>query len=165
MRQRGFNLFELVVALALIAALAAVLLDRLAYYQEMAEKAAMDSTLRVLKTGLQIRLAELIIGNRQGEAAALETEDPMRWLDPPPVNYAGAYREPPNFGKWYFDAKARQLVYVVSQGNRLELAASADSQQIRFRTQLLKDRVNVAGGAVESVTGVTLTPVTPYRWR
>lgn len=165
MRQRGFNLFELVVALALIAALAAVLLNRLAYYQEMAEKAAMDSTLRVLKTGLQIRLAELIIGNRQGEAAALEMEDPMRWLDPPPVNYAGAYREPPNFGKWYFDAKARQLVYVVSQGNRLELAASADSQQIRFRTQLLKDRVNVAGGAVESVTGVTLTPVTPYRWR
>ena len=165
MRQRGFNLFELVVALALIAALAAVLLDRLAYYQEMAEKAAMDSTLRVLKTGLQIRLAELIIGNRQGEAAALEMEDPMRWLDPPPVNYAGAYREPPNFGKWYFDAKARQLVYVVSLGNRLELAASADSQQIRFRTQLLKDRVNVAGGTVESVTGVTLTPVTPYRWR
>jgi general secretion pathway protein G len=164
-RQRGFNLFELVVALALIAALVAVLLDRLAYYQEMAEKAAMDSTLRVIKTGLQIRLAELIIGNRQGEAAALEMEDPMRWLDPPPANYAGAYREPPNFGKWYFDAKARQLVYVVSQGNRLELAASADSQQIRFRTQLLKDRVNVAGGAVESVTGVTLTPVTPYRWR
>lgn len=165
MRQRGFNLFELVVALALIAALAAVLLDRLAYYQEMAEKAAMESTLRVIKTGLQIRLAELIIGNRQGEAAALEMEDPMRWLDPPPVNYAGAYREPPNFGKWYFDAKARQLVYVVSRGNRLELAAPGETQQVRFRAQLLRDRVNVAGGAVESVTGVTLTPVTPYRWR
>lgn len=165
MRQRGFNLFELVVALALIAALAAVLLDRLAYYQEMAEKAAMESTLRVIKTGLQIRLAELIIGNRQGEAAALEREDPMRWLDPPPVNYAGAYREPPNFGKWYFDAKARQLVYVVSRGNWLELAAPGETQQVRFRAQLLRDRVNVAGGAVESVTGVTLTPVTPYRWR
>jgi len=164
-RQRGFNLFELVVALALIAALAAVLLDRLAYYQEMAEKAAMESTLRVIKTGLQIRLAELIIGNRQGEAAALEMEDPMLWLYPPPVNYAGAYREPPNFGKWYFDAKARQLVYVVSRGNRLELAAPGETQQVRFRAQLLRDRVNVAGGAVESVTGVTLTPVTPYRWR
>jgi prepilin-type N-terminal cleavage/methylation domain-containing protein len=164
-RQRGFNLFELVVVLALIAALAAVLLDRLAYYQEMAEKAAMDSTLRVIKTGLQIRLAELIIGNRQGEAAALEMEDPMRWLDPPPLNYAGAYREPPNFGKWYFDVQARQLVYVVSKGDRLELAAPGETQQVRFRAQLLRDRVNVAGGAVESVTGVTLTPVTPYRWR
>lgn len=165
MRQRGFNLFELVVALALIAALAAALLERLAYYQEMAEKAAMESTLRVIKTGLQIRLAELIIGNRQGQAAALEVDDPIRWLDPPPANYAGAYREPPNFGVWYFDAKAHQLVYVVSKGDRLELAALADTKQIRFRTQLLKDRVNVPGGSVESVTGVTLIPVTPYRWR
>jgi general secretion pathway protein G len=164
-KSRGFTLFELAVAVVIISMLAWVLLTRLAYYQEMAEKAAMESTVRVIKTGLQIRLAELIIGNRQGEAATLEVEDPMRWLDARPANYAGAYREPPTLGKWYFDATARQLVYVVNTGNRLDLATAAEAKQIRFRARLLKDRLNVGGAMVESVTGITLTAVTPYRWR
>jgi general secretion pathway protein G len=165
LRERGYTLFELVVAFVLVSTLAAVLLSRLVYYQEMAEKAAMESTVRVIKTGLQIRLAELIIGNRQGEAATLEVRDPMQWLDAQPANYGGAYREPPTLGKWYFDATARQLVYVVNTGSRLDLATAADAKQIRFRAQLLKDRLNVGGAVVESVTGITLTAVTPYRWR
>jgi general secretion pathway protein G len=72
---------ELAVAISIIAVLATVLLDRLAYYKEMAEKAAMESMVRIIKTGLQIRLAELIIGNRQAQAAALEADDPTQWLD------------------------------------------------------------------------------------
>jgi general secretion pathway protein G len=164
-KPHGFTLFEFAVAVVIIAILAWVLLTRLAFYQEMAEKAAMESTVRVIKTGLQIRLAELIIGNRQGEAGKLEVEDPMQWLEPRPANYAGAYREPPTLGRWYFDATARQLVYVVNTGNRLDLATAADAKQIRFRARLLKDRLNVGGAVVESVTGITLTAVTPYRWR
>ena len=164
-RERGYTLFELAAAFVIISMLAAVLLNRLAFYQEMAEKAAMESMVRVIKTGLQIRLAELIIGNRQAEAGTLEMEDPMQWLEPRPGNYAGAYREPPTLGRWYFDAAARQLVYVVNTGNRLDLAAASDTKQIRFRAQLLKDRLNVGGAVVESVTGITLTAVTPYRWR
>ena len=98
-KPHGFTLFEFAVAVVIIAILAWVLLTRLAFYQEMAEKAAMESTVRVIKTGLQIRLAELIIGNRQGEAGKLEVEDPMQWLEPRPANYAGAYREPPTLGR------------------------------------------------------------------
>jgi len=164
-RERGFTLFELAVAVVIISILAWVLLTRLAFYQEMAEKAAMESTVRVIKTGLQIRLAELIIGNRQGEAGTLEVEDPMQWLDTRPANYGGVYREPPVLGQWYFDANARQLVYVVNTGERLDLGTAADTKQIRFRARLLKDRLNVGGAMVESVTGITLTAVTPYRWR
>jgi prepilin-type N-terminal cleavage/methylation domain-containing protein len=164
-KPHGFTLFELAAAIVIISILAWVLLTRLAFYQEMAEKAAMESMVRVIKTGLQIRLAELIIGNRQGEAAMLEVEDPMQWLDARPANYGGAYSEPPTLGKWYFDATTRQLVYVVSTGSRLDLATAADARQIRFRARLLKDRLNVGGAVVESVTGITLTSVTPYRWR
>jgi general secretion pathway protein G len=164
-REHGFTLFELAVAVVIISVLSWVLLARLAYYREQAEKAAMESAVRVIKTGLQIRLAELIIGNRQREARTLELEDPMQWLEPRLANYAGAYREPPTLGKWYFDASARQLVYVVNTGNRLDLATAAGTKQIRFRAQLLWDRRNVGGAVVESVTGVTLTAATPYRWR
>jgi general secretion pathway protein G len=125
----------------------------------------MESTVRVIKTGLQIRLAELIIDNRQGEAARLEVEDPVQWLDARPANYGGSYNGRPVPGQWYFDAVSRQLIYVVNKGDRLELGSSGDAKEIRFRVRLLKDRLNVPGAVVESVTGVTLTVVVPYRWR
>ena len=162
---RGFTLVELAVAIAAIAIAAAVLLNRLAYYQEMAEKAAMESVVRAVKTGLQLRLAELIATHKQGQATALESEDPMRWLDTRPDNYGGVYGAGVERGKWYFDAGRRHLVYVVNAGDRLEIGTGSEAKEIRFQARLLKDRVTFAGGAVESVTTVTLSPVTPYRWR
>lgn len=164
-RELGFTLFELVVCILVFSVLVTVLLNRLRYYQEAAEKAAMESTARLVKTGLQIRLAELIIANRQAEAAALESEDPTQWLDTRPANYGGEYREPPAPGTWYFDVTARQLVYVVNTGGRLELDSQPDAKQVRFRARLLKDRLQLAGGPLERVTGVTLQPVIPYRWQ
>lgn len=163
-RERGFTLLELVIVIAIYSVLIGVLLDRLNYYQELAEKAAMESTLRTIKTGLQIRLAELIVTNRQAEAASLEAEDPVRWLDDKPPNYGGSYRKPPKPGAWYFDAPERQLVYVVNVGNRLELGAGQEPKELRFQARLVKDRVQAAGGPVEGVSGVTLAPVRPYRW-
>jgi general secretion pathway protein G len=153
------------VALIVISVLAAVLLSRLGYYKEMLEKAAMESTLRNVKTGLQVQLAELIISNRQAQAARLEREDPFRWLEEKPSNYAGDYRNPPDGGTWYFDAGTHELVYVVNTGSRLEIDTGADPKQIRFRARLLKNRLNLFGNEVESVAGVSLLPVQPYRWQ
>ncbi|HEY6509699.1 MAG TPA: hypothetical protein VIY56_16870 [Vicinamibacterales bacterium] len=152
-------------AIVIISVLAAVLLNRLTYYQELAEKAAMESTLRAVKTGLQIRLAELIVTNRQAQAAQLETGDPVQWLDDKPPNYAGSYGAASDAGSWYFDAGERQLVYVVRTGDRLIVDGDRDGREIRFRARLVKDRVTVAGTVVESVTGVALAPVKPYEWR
>jgi prepilin-type N-terminal cleavage/methylation domain-containing protein len=162
---RGFSLFELMVALTLICILAAVLLGRLSLYQELVEKAAMDATVRGIKTGLQIHLAELIIVNRQGEASTLETANPFQWMDVKPPNYGGRYPERPVPGKWYFDEPERQLVYVVSTGNRLELDTRAKTGQIRFRARLLRSRGLGGPGPEESVIGVTLLPVWRYNWQ
>jgi general secretion pathway protein G len=146
--------------------LVTVLLDRLGHYQEIAEKAKMESELRTIKTGLQIRLAELIVTNRQSEAARLEREDPMQWLDDKPANYGGAYPEQPRAGTWYFDRQRRQLVYVVGTGTRLELdAGGAAPKEIRFGVRLLTGRIQALGGPVDGVTGVALGPVRPYDWR
>ena len=161
---RGFTVLELVIVIIIYSVLVTVLLNRLNYYQELAEKAAMEATVRVVKTGLQIRLAELITANRQAEAARLEAEDPMQWLEKKPANYAGDYREPPERGAWYFDERERQLVYVVNTGHRLELDSGPEPKEIRFRARLLKDRIQAGGATVESVTGITLAPVRAYRW-
>jgi len=56
-------------------------------------------------------------------------------------------------------------VYVVNTGTRLNTDIQADPKQIRFRVRLLKDRLHVAGAIVESVTGITLAPISPYRWQ
>lgn len=163
-RTLGFTLFELVVVIIVVSVVGTLFLHRLRLYQEMAERVAMESTVRLIKTGLQIRLAELIIENRQGEAAQLETEDPTQWLDVRPRNYAGDYRASPAPGNWYFDAQRKQLVYVVTTGDRLEIDTDRRNRELRFRARLLKDRLNVGGAMVDSVTGVTVVPVQPFRW-
>jgi len=164
-RPCGFSLLELAIAISIIGVLAGVLLNRLFHYQELAEKAAMESTVRVIKTGLQVRLAELIVTNRQARAGDLEIEDPLRWLDDKPPNYSGRYRAAPDAGTWYFDPGPRELVYVVQTGDRLDFAGGGQAREIRFRALLLKDKVRIAGNEVESVTGITLVPVRKYRWR
>jgi prepilin-type N-terminal cleavage/methylation domain-containing protein len=163
-RNRGFTLIELVVVIVIISVLATVALRRLTVYQELAEKTAMESTLRIIKTGLQIRLAELIIANRQSQAKQLETSNPMRWLVEPPANYGGTYRQPAEGGKWYYDERRSELVYVVNNGEFLTTDATDDGKQLRFRVELLNGYVETARAKVRTVTGITLVPVRPYRW-
>jgi len=163
-RCAGYTLIELVVVVTVIGVAAALLMQRLFLYLELAEKASMESTVRVVKTGLQLRLAELILSNRQAEAGELESTDPMRWLTERPGNYAGAYRAAPERGSWYFDFSRQELVYVVSNGAHLEVAPTDGQKQIRFRIRLIRDRVQMGGGPVESVTGVALIPVVRYTW-
>jgi prepilin-type N-terminal cleavage/methylation domain-containing protein len=164
-RARGFTLFELVVVIMIFAVIAALLLERLAYYHEVLERVAMESTLKGIKTGLQVRLAELIIANREGEAASLETQNPVQWLDDGrPANYAGVYQEPAQPGTWYFDPRGRELVYVVTTGSRLEVDGDSAPKQLRFRVRLVRSPVQLPGGAVERTSGIVLAPVRTYRW-
>jgi type II secretory pathway pseudopilin PulG len=164
--ERGFTLFELVVVAMVIAAATTLLLARLAYYHEALERAAMESTLRGIKTGLQVRLAELIITHREGEAESLETQDPVQWLDEGrPANYGGAFRQPAAPGTWYFEAAEDELVYVVNTGDRLEIDGLPASKELRFRVRLVRSPVHLPGGAVERTSGVMLAPVRSYRWR
>lgn len=163
-RHRGFTLIELIVVIVIISVLAAVALHRLTVYQELAEKTAMESTLRIIKTGLQIRLAELIMANRQHESAQLEAGNPMQWLSETPANYGGVYRQPAERGNWYYDERRRELVYVVNTGEFLTTEDTDGEKQLRFRTKVLRDHIETGGVKLESVSGITLVPVRPYRW-
>jgi type II secretory pathway pseudopilin PulG len=159
----GFTLLELMLLICIIGVLTVTVTERFLYYRERAEKTMMDATLAAIKMGLQIRLAELIIANRQGNASELERENPMRWLDQKPANYAGAYSTSAKGGGWYFAADVRQLVYVPNSSSYLQTARPA-ARELRFKVGLRYDQIEGGGGKSRAPSGVAILPVDSYHW-
>lgn len=120
--------------------------------------------MRIYKTALQIRLAELIVERREGEARTLEVENPTRWLSEKPTNYAGNYPERQETGVWYFDAATRELVYVVNSSRGLELASYGSTKQLRFRVKIVYQAIHAGGRQIEGIGGIFLQPSVAYRW-
>ena len=170
-RARGFSLLELAVVACVLSVLLAVLLNRLTFYQEAAERAQFESTLQAYKTALQIRLAELILDRREAEARTLETGNPAELMAEKPANYGGDYPASPQSGTWYFDTSTHELVYVVNTGERLLLAAGANGpkeaggpKQLRFKVRVIYQPISAPGGKVNGIAGVTLAPGRVYQW-
>lgn len=163
-RQRGFSLLELSVVAMVLTVVFGVFLERLTFYQEAAEHARFESELQIFKTGLQLRMAELISKNREKEARQLESENPLRWLDKPPASFGGEYPDRPQSGNWYYDSLARELVYVVNQSRFLKTPDSRQPQQLRFRVQISYQPIDAPGGRVNGIAGVTLASSQLFQW-
>ena len=159
--QTGFTLIELILVLIVISVLAVTALDRFLYYQERAEKAAMESTLAAFKMGLQFQLAELIVTNRQMAAAQLERENPMRWLQEPPANYLGEYTTPTQPGNWYYAINEHELVYVPNNSAYLDTRRSAN-KELRFRVAIHYDSDAASGRKTPS--GASIIQAREFKW-
>lgn len=140
----------------ILAVLAVILLERLHYYQEVAEKVRVDSVLRSLDTALRFRMGELAFANKAYRGAELSGENPFDWLEKKPADYCGTFDGDGAAarGCWWFDSRRRELRYRVNLGGHLRTEQGDDV--LRFRLQA------VAGedGAVT----VTIRPAAPYRW-
>lgn len=165
-REAGLTLVEFVVAVIVFGILAVVLLDRVRYYQEVAEKAVMEITIMNIRTGLRYRVAELMLHDRMGELADIERQNPVKWLATPPPNYLGEMRdyniEEISPGNWFFDTGRRMLVYRVNSGRSFVSATGAE-KIVRYHVVSVKRQPRSGGGSV-SVEGVALESVEPYRW-
>jgi type II secretory pathway pseudopilin PulG len=160
---RAFTVLELVVVIVVVGAVGLFGIDRLYYYQELSEKAAMDATLASFKMGLQIRSAEIAISNRASGAGALDRENPVRWLDAPPPNYGGEYRAPAAAGLWYFAPAEAELVYVPNNVRYLQLS-KAGATELRFKVQLKYDVIDTSSGTARMPVGISIVAVTDYKW-
>lgn len=133
----GFTLFEFCVATALLAVLLTVLAQRLVFYQEQAERVAVDTTVSNMRTGLYSTVAHLYMSNRGDEIAALAGRNPVIWLDRKPPNYQGEYDAPGPAevipGSWYFDRTHQHLVYIFAKGKSF---SSASSERVYFKVKL-----------------------------
>jgi hypothetical protein len=167
LRTRGITLLELAVAACVLAVVFAVLLGRLRYYQEMAEKSAVELTVQSMQNGLQMRAAELIMrGDRKG-LRALQGGNPVLFLEQPPDGYAGELADAdPQLpgGSWYFDLTRHELVYVPEIKAHLSVdGVPEDRIRLRFQARIDAENGSVAAGQT-SPPAPHLYLATPYTW-
>lgn len=160
-RHAGFGLLELVVVVCVVGVLLALLARGLLYYEERAERAAVELLLEQMGKGLRIQMTERIFTNRQAQVADLEKINPIQWLDVPPANYAGHYPPQPQPGKWYYEPRQYQLVYVPDNNAYLK-AGEATLKELRFSVVVRLIDDPATGG--KTPAGVSLRPQRPYQW-
>jgi prepilin-type N-terminal cleavage/methylation domain-containing protein len=162
---RGFTLFELIVVVCIVAILAGTLLSRLWFYQEQAEKAAMEQVAAVLQSALTMRLGSMMVSGSLSDAEKLAKENPMDWLVRKPNNYAGEFFDPaPQTvvpGNWMFDLKSRNLIYVVDRGAFFTPGRDG-VKWVRYHVNLIFDREG--GKGEQTLAGAAFEPVESYRW-
>ncbi len=167
--KRGFTLIELIIVISIVAVLAGLFLSRLPYYQEQAEKAAMEQVAGALQSALVMRYGALMVRGTatEKELSHLATDNPITWLQQKPRNYAGEYYDPtPKAvapGSWLFDLKSRDLIYVVDHGNYF--VADKDGRKwIRFHVKLAYDPVLGRPESGKELTATLFEPTEPYHW-
>lgn len=165
-RASGLTQVELLVSIIVILLLSGLLLDRLLYYQEAAEKARLDLEIARLRLALQVRIGTLIAQRQVIKFGVLASENPISWLEAPMAGYRGelgpAQAQLLGGGSWYFDRQAAQLVYVVNNGRHLSVEGS-DCKCIRFYVRTVRAQGNVTRGD-SGTLGLQIAPVRPYRW-
>ena len=170
-RKNGFTLIELVVVIIIISTLGAVLLDRMWFYQEAAEKAAMEQMAGTLRSALHFQIADRLLSGKTADIGELAADNPINWLAEPPANYVGDRFAPAagavSKGNWYFDLKDRHLVYVVARGEHFT-PNQQGRKEVRYAVRLIfSKKIPQAGqenAAKQDINGVVLALAEPYQW-
>lgn len=160
---------EFAISVAIFGVLAAVLLERLIYVQESAEKVHMEATASALRSALFLKIAEHMNAGKSIDYEKLAQENPMDWLERKPPNYAGAFTRPPYpppEGSWYFDKTVHILTYQVNLGRHFQPDALG-LKQVQFYLKLQYGESPPAGDIGDSpipASGIKLVAIQPYRW-
>jgi general secretion pathway protein G len=163
----GFTLIELAVVISIVAVSTGLLFQRALFYQEQAEKAAMEQTVGVVRSALHLQVASLIAKNKTDELPKLVERNPMEWLAQKPKNYAGEYYAPRSGdvtpGSWYFDLHGRNLIYLVKSKNHFN-SGEKGRDLIRFQVKTVDPIRGQAQEPARAIEGVILEQVIPYTW-
>jgi len=165
----GFTLLELIAVIAIIVLLMGLYLQRMPFYQEQAEKAAMESVAASIQSGLTLQFGMLLTRGQPSDVAVLTQENPVNWLQKPPRNYAGEYFDPtPSSaepGSWVFDLKSRELIYLPRITSHFKPGRDG-RKWIRFHVVISheKSRLPSLQQAPAELTGALFEPVEPYAW-
>jgi len=164
---RGFSLIEFTVVLVIIGIIAAILLDRIKFYQEQAEKATMEATAAAIQAGLHLRIAGYLAAGKSGsEVEGLARQNPIDWLARKPDNYAGAFdrigADELPAGTWYFDLSDGTLVYRIRYGHAF-VTENDGPREVRYRARVEYGRLENDSGLI-GLRVAEFAPMHPYHW-
>jgi len=158
-KSSGISTLEFAVVAAGFATLAGMLLAALLHYEEVAEKTVVEVTIVNMRTGLKLRVAELIIKGRESDIAGLVNANPMAWLDRPPSGYIGERDslslQAVEAGSWSYDPALQEIAYRPRLHSRLSIQGGG----------ILRWKVQARGISKTGVTeGIEIRQLTPYQW-
>ena len=168
-KTRGFTLIELIVVVAVVGMLATIALDRLIWFQGQAEKANMEYTASMIKSGLWMSAANLMMAERSKEIGDLAKRNPIDLLAQKPENYLGAL-DGTNLavlqrGKWFYDTSRQQVIYVVDQRYNFRPAVT-DDFTVRYGVKVVYGEMELTqGNRLRYIAGITLAPLSNYVWQ
>lgn len=153
-------------SIALFAIFLVVFLQRAFFFQEYAEKMAMEMTVANMRTGLRYKIADLIINNRLSDIPTLADENPVNWLAGQPENYLGEFDSLPGdgtVGKWYYDTRKRELVYTVNN-RRHFVPYGASDFTVRYQAARIQGPANTSARTSGVQVWVELRQPQGYSW-
>ena len=113
---KGFTLIELIVVIIIIVVMMGLFLNRVTFYQEQAEKTAMEMVAGAIQSSLTMQYGQIMTRGKPSDVAALAQDNPINWLQKMPKNYSGEFYDPTprsvESGRWMFDLRSRELIYV-----------------------------------------------------
>ncbi len=152
--RRRLTRVELAVYAVIVATLLVIFASYVLQYMEIAEKAAMETTVNNVTSTINLRYAVLLMRGRSLEAARWTTENPFELAGTFPPNYRGALGagdaldlERP---AWVFDVPRAELVYLPRLHSQL---GDGSIDELRFRLE-----------RHPSGFGFVLAPTSPYAW-
>jgi general secretion pathway protein G len=162
---RGFTLIELVIVICVVALLFGIALDRLLRYQELGERAALQQNVAAINSALALRFAAYVVMGTPQRIAEEVGRNPVNLLARPPQNYLGEVTStaPESFSRpcWYFDAAARDLVYLPAR-RRYWSGSSGAPDAIRFRVEMTAGQATPGEPRVLPQPFVAAHP--PFKW-
>ncbi|MBT9520548.1 MAG: hypothetical protein IV101_06605 [Dechloromonas sp.] len=115
--------YEFAVVVVLISILALVLLGALGRTSNEMEEAGVQAEVATIRIGLME-----VVAHRETFGGSLpKSDNPLDWVTTRPANYLGEVDGiPDSKSVWYFDRKARELVYRFRDGHRARFRLSRD---------------------------------------
>jgi general secretion pathway protein G len=168
-KQSGFTLIELIVVIAVLSVLISIFLNRVEYYQELAEKTAMTENVGAIQSALTIQHSKHYLRANTEDISLLPTENPMKWLQKLPQNYAGEFYDPkPNSvvpGNWVFDLKDHELIYVLDRTEHF-VPGRDGKKWIRFHIAMQYEQIKNGGvmGKDKELVGTVFAPIEQISW-